>query len=79
MEIIEQQQVLGRLLAYLGRQGVAASDVTIDVTGGKKPTSIVAALASCNTQSQAQYIQMDGSYGAIGYDIHLIPDLPGAW
>ena len=77
-EIIEQQRVLRRLLKYLANQGVPAAEVTVDVTGGQKPTSIVAALASCNTENQAQYIQTNGTYDAIGYDIHFNPDLPGA-
>lgn len=47
------------------------TDITIDMTGGQKPTTVVAAVSSFNRRIQAQYVQTNPHWNVLTYDIVL--------
>lgn len=51
---------------------VPAEDIMIDITGGKKPASVVGAAVTFNTKIKAQYVDTEGENKVRGYDVVLI-------
>lgn len=45
------------------------NDIIIDFTGGKKVTSVVAAMLSFNRKIKAQYVRTDGNNEVVSYDV----------
>lgn len=71
-------QTLDGLLRHFGRAGIAEEDLAIDITGGQKPTTAVAALCTCNSLAVAQYVQTNDPWTPRQYDIVLEWEAPGA-
>jgi hypothetical protein len=67
----------GNLLEKLGEEGVSTNDIQIDVTGGQKPTSIVASAVTFLSNASNQYVSTnpkcwDASkleYEVLGYNV----------
>jgi hypothetical protein len=57
----------------------AEKDIMIDITGGKKPTSIVGASVTFNQKIKAQYIQTEDENRALSYDVILAPRYTGGF
>lgn len=70
-------QTLDGLLRHFGRAGIAEEDLAIDITGGQKPTTAVAALFTCNSLAVAQYVQTNDPWAPRQYDIVLEWEAPG--
>ena len=76
-----QSTALRELLRLLRMDGCRDTDIVIDLTGGMKPTSVVAAAMTFNTDIRTQYVRTqpriesagDGRwhYDVIGYDLML--------
>lgn len=64
------------LFAKLQSEGIAERQIMVDVTGGQKPTSIVAAAVTFNRAVEAQYVQTDDPYQVLGYDMFLTHSEP---
>jgi hypothetical protein len=65
----EQATALRQALAQLRREGYRDRDVMIDITGGQKPTSAVAAAVTFNTDIRIQYVQTNPPWQVLGYDL----------
>ena len=51
---------------------VKKEDIMIDITGGKKPASVVGAAVTFNTKIKAQYVDTEGENKIRGYDVLLV-------
>lgn len=71
----EQFDALSRGIVYLleefKKQHVADDQIMIDLTGGQKPTSVVAASVTFNRMIKVQYVQTNAPHAVISYDIVL--------
>ena len=77
---------LNQVLEQLDAEGIPAEHITIDCTGGHKPTSIAAASVSFNRDTRVQYVPTnpDGgpetdwpwTYTVRSYDFHFIQQDP---
>lgn len=71
-------QSFSDLFQQVADLGYHEKDVMIDLTGGQKPNSVVAALFTFNRKIKAQYIQTNHPWKVISYDISLLfPDRGG--
>lgn len=61
----------GALLQYLHKHGVEDEDVMLDFTGGQKPPSVVCACMTFNRKLHAQYVQTNGPWNPISYDLSV--------
>ncbi len=69
-------EALWDLLDEFDRRGFRESDIMIDFTGGKKVTSVVAALITYNRQVKAQYVDTE-TCQVLSYDIVIPPPAKG--
>jgi len=67
------------LLCLISKYKNAEKDIMIDITGGKKPTSIVGASVTFNQKIKAQYIQTEDENRALSYDVILAPRYTGGF
>lgn len=58
------------------RWRLSDTDITIDMTSGQKPTSVVAAVSSFNRKIQAQYVQTNPPWNVLTYDVVLVENPP---
>jgi len=65
------------ILCLISKYKNAEKDIMIDITGGKKPTSIVGASVTFNQKIKAQYIQTEDANHALSYDVIRAPRYPG--
>jgi hypothetical protein len=49
-------RALSQLLALLGGEGIADREIAIDLTGGPKPATVVAASATIHRELRNQYV-----------------------
>jgi hypothetical protein len=57
------------LLDQLNREGTPDERIMIDMTGGEKPTTVVAAAATYNRAVHAQYVRTNPEWEVVGYDL----------
>lgn len=70
----------GNLLDELAEQGISATNVQIDLTGGQKPTSVVAAAVTFFSNAANQYVATNPKdwdaprlvYEVLGYDVREV-------
>ncbi|MGA1871271.1 MAG: hypothetical protein ACMUJM_22305 [bacterium] len=67
-EIVE---AMDRMLYEFACKGYSHKDTIVDITGGQKPTSIVAAAMTFNLEIRAQYVQTNAPWDVKGYDVVL--------
>lgn len=67
----ELSQAMSILLREFRRQAYSEDEIMIDITGGQKPTSIVAASITFNLKVKAQYVQTNHPWGVLSYDVVL--------
>lgn len=66
------------LLYEFGSKKYLHKDIMVDITGGQKPTSIVAAAMTFNLKIKAQYVQTNDPCKIKSYDVVLLsPDTKG--
>lgn len=71
-------QAFSDLFEEFGNRNFYDKDVMIDLTGGQKPNSVVAALMTFNRKIKAQYVQTNYPWKVVSYDISLLfPDRGG--
>jgi hypothetical protein len=61
---------VARIVHSEERRGIKHRQITIDITGGQKPTSIAGAAATLNLQTVCQYVQTSRPYDVFSYDLH---------
>ncbi|MBW1992577.1 MAG: hypothetical protein JRI59_10825 [Deltaproteobacteria bacterium] len=73
----ELSHALWFLLRKSPFKNFSAAEVMIDITGGQKPTSVVAAAITFNRPIKAQYVQTNYPWDVISYDVELPSREPG--
>jgi hypothetical protein len=63
--------MLHAVVRLLREQGIAPSQIAIDLTGGQKLTSVAAAISTLNHQSVLQYVQTNPPYEVDLYDLRF--------
>ncbi|MDX9859209.1 MAG: hypothetical protein RBT76_15600 [candidate division Zixibacteria bacterium] len=64
-------EAIGFYLRKLSADGVRERDIVIDITGGQKPTSVVAAAVTFNRKVRCQYVQTNRPWNVVGYGIEM--------
>lgn len=67
---------LADLLEYFRRERIPDKHIMVDLTGGQKVTSVVAAAITFNRHLKNQYVQTNEPWNVIGYDIVWAPREP---
>lgn len=60
---------LEQKLDTFAKEGTKESEIVIDVTGGQKPNTVVAALVTVNRRAKFQYVRTSDTSKIIAYDL----------
>lgn len=66
--------ITNKIFEYLFKNGYGKDDFIIDITGGQKPNSIAAAIATLTMESKFQYISTNPPHDVLSHDIGYIPE-----
>lgn len=66
--------ITNKIFEYLFKNGYGKDDFIIDITGGQKPNSIAAAIATLTMESKFQYISTNPPHNVLSHDIGYIPE-----
>lgn len=70
---------VSHLLKYIHEQdGAPAKTITMDITGGQKPASLVAGAVTFRGESKTQYVDTGGTKPVFEYDVMIDPEPKGA-